>query len=217
MKAWSGWRMPTRMLLAAASLWAGVAGTCRAAGPDAALPTTLWPKPADHAAMWWLQGFPGKIAGAAWHRCVRTGRYAFVLDTSSLAVPHLGPIDVASYGIVGRDDDARIAALPPAELGLFVQHDGTTYRCTGGAAWNGLTGPRLIESGRWLARADIDGLVFEAEDGRVLNAESRFETVAWPDRLALVLAVRPGLAPLPKAAAARIARGAMERRVPASS
>ena len=202
MKAWSGWRMPTRMLLAAASLWAGVAGTCRAAGPDAALPTTLWPKPADHAAMWWLQGFPGKIAGAAWHRCVRTGRYAFVLDTSSLAVPHLGPIDVASYGIVGRDDDARIAALPPAELGLFVQHDGTTYRCTGGAAWNGLTGPRLIESGRWLARADIDGLVFEAEDGRVLNAESRFETVAWPDRLALVLAVRPGLAPLPKAAAA---------------
>lgn len=202
MTAWNGWRRLADVLVAVFGLLAGVAGTCQADGPNAPLPAALWPRPTDHTALWWLQGFPGKIAGAPWHRCVRTGRYAFVLDTSNLTVPHLGPLDATSYGMVGRDADARITALPPADLGLFVQHAGTTYRCTGGAAWNGLSGPRLVESGRWLARADIDGLVFESEDGRVLNAESRFETVAWPDRLALILTVRPGLEPLPKAAAA---------------
>ena len=171
-----------------------------AEGPAATLPSGLWPKPSDHVTVWWLHGFPAKVGGAPWHRCVRTGRYAFVLDTSSLTVPHLGPIAASAYGGAGGDDEARIAALPAAELGLFVQHGGTTFRCVGAAPWDGLAGPRLVESGRFLARADVAGLVFEAENGRRLNAESRFETVAWPDRLALLLAVRPGLEPLPKAA-----------------
>jgi hypothetical protein len=202
MKALSGWQWPAGVLLAVLGLWAGVAGDCPAAVPGAPLPATLWPRAADHVAMWWLQGFPGKIGGTPWHRCVRTGRYAFVLDTSSLTIPHLGPLDAVAYGSATRDEDARIAALPAATLELLVQHDGTTYRCTGGSPWNGLSGPRLIESGRFVARADVDGLIFKAEDGRMLDAESRFETVAWPDRLALILAVRAGLEPLPKAAAA---------------
>ncbi len=33
--------------------------------------------------------------------------------------------------------------------------------------------------------------LFTADDGGVLDVEARFETVAWPDRLALILAVRP--------------------------
>jgi hypothetical protein len=45
-------------------------------------------------------------------------------------------------------------------------------------------------------RADVNGLVFTSSDGRKLAADARFETIAWPDRLALVLAVRPPLAPI---------------------
>ncbi|MFM1996715.1 MAG: hypothetical protein RLZZ111_1102, partial [Planctomycetota bacterium] len=198
----SGGRRLAGALLPVLGLMVSLTGVGRADGPAAPLPASAWPRPTDQTAVWWLHGFPGKVGDAAWHRCVRTGRYAFVLDTSRLSVPHLGPLDAVAYGAATRADDARIAALPSAELGLFVQHDGTTYRCVGGVPWNGLSGPRLIESGRWLQRADVDGLIFKAEDGRALNAESRFETVAWPDRLALVLTVRAGLEPLPKAAAA---------------
>jgi hypothetical protein len=198
----SGWRWLAGGILPVLGLVVSLAGVGRADGPAVPLPASLWPGAADHAAMWWLHGFPGKVGDAAWHRCVRTGRYAFVLDTSSLSVPHLGPLEAVAYGAATREDDARISALPAADLGLFVQHDGTTYRCVGSVPWNGLSGPRLIESGRWLQRADVDGLVFKAEDGQTLNCESRFETVAWPDRLALVLAVRAGLEPMPKAATA---------------
>jgi hypothetical protein len=196
-----GWRRNFTNALPLVGLLAGSAAVGHADGPADPLPASAWPSPSDHTAMWWLHGFPGKNGGAAWHRCVRTGRYAFVFDTTALTVPHFGPIEATAYGAATREDDARILALPPAELGLFVQHDGTTYRCVGSVPWNGLSGPRLIESGRFLQRADVDGLICKAEDGQTLNCESRFETVAWPDRLALVLAVRAGLDPLPKAAA----------------
>ena len=40
-------------------------------------------------------------------------------------------------------------------------------------------------------RADVTDLVFTAKDGTELSVDARFETVAWPDRLALILAARP--------------------------
>ncbi len=64
---------------------------------------------------------------------------------------------------------------------------------------------RAMESGTpgpaWSSRGDLSSeptspnCRFVADDGEVLNAEARFETVAWPDRLALILAVRPGARP----------------------
>ena len=88
-------------------------------------------------------------------------------------------------------------ALPPADLTLTIVANGELYRCTAGGPWTNFTGPRLIESGRFVQRADVTDLVFTAEDGSRLNVEARFETVAWPDRLSLVFAARPGLAPIP--------------------
>jgi hypothetical protein len=158
----------------------------------------LPPAAGDHTVMWWRDGFPARVSNAPWQRCIQTGRYGFVLDTAAMRVPHLGPVSVSSYGSLARCDTVAITALPAADLGLFIKADGTTYRCSAGAAWDRTTGPRLIESGRWVQRADVNGLVFTSSDSRELAADARFETIAWPDRLSLVLAVRPPLAPITK-------------------
>lgn len=138
------------------------------------------PRPADYSAMWWRDGFPGRVAGAPWHRCIQSGHYGFILDTETLQIPHLGSPNLSN-------------AHTPAELALQMQVNGKTYTCKGAAAWSRFTGPRIIASGPLLQRADITYLSFVAEDGDLLNVEAQLETIAWPDRLALVLNARPGI------------------------
>ena len=45
--------------------------------------------------------------------------------------------------------------------------------------------------------ADVTDLVFTSDEGADSNVEARLETVAWPDRLPLVLAARPGVKSYP--------------------
>lgn len=172
--------------------WACLTAAVACAADHGLLPPQAWPTIGDYTTVSWLDGFPGRATGAPWQRCIRTGRYAFVLDTEMMTVPHLGSVEAVPYSVAVRSNASAIAGLPTAELGLFVQTDGTTYRCVGSHAWDGLAGPRLIESGRWLQRNDVDGLRFQSNDGAFLNVNARFEVVAWPDRLALILAVQPG-------------------------
>ncbi len=184
--------------------WAGL--ICLAAAVSGAeesfLPRQAWPAGSDYTAVSWLHGFPGRAEGAPWQRLIRSGRYAFVLDTEAMTVPHMGRLGPEPYAAAVRSSAAAVTALPEADLGLFIQVDGTTYRCSGGRAWDGLAGPRLIESGRWVQRNDVDGLTFLAKDGKPLNVNARFECVAWPDRLALILAARPGYEAIPTGTAA---------------
>jgi hypothetical protein len=49
----------------------------------------------------------------------------------------------------------------------------------------------VIESGRFFQKFALHDLEFRAADGQRLRAEARLEVSAWPDRLALVLVVRP--------------------------
>ena len=51
--------------------------------------------------------------------------------------------------------------------------------------------------GRFMQIADVTDLVFTSDEGADSNVEARLETVAWPDRLALVLAARPGVKSYP--------------------
>ena len=134
--------------------------------------------------MWWAEGFPGVSPTAPWKRCIQTGNYAMVLDTASLKVPQLGPVP---------DNAVETAPPSPADLELALEANGKRYHCREGGKWSRYTGPRLIESGRFMQRADVTDLVFKSADGERLNVEARFETVAWADRLALILAARPGL------------------------
>jgi hypothetical protein len=170
------------------------APVCTAA--PAALP--LMPRPSDYTLQWWAEGFPGRVKGAPWLRCIQTGSYAFVLDTAKMSVPHFGPVAGGlGYAEAARADNSAWKQLPAAELALTIRVEGKTYRCVGGGAWTEHRGPRIVESGRFLQRSDVTDLVFAADDGERLNVEARFETVAWPDRLALVLSARPGLAAVP--------------------
>lgn len=159
---------------------------------------SLMPRVEDYTHMWWAEGFPGHAPAARWRRTIQTGYYALVLDTDSLSIPHFGTVPAGiSYSAAARDDDRTWQNLPPAQLGLSIRTGGKTYRCSSGGAWSQFTGPRLVESGRFLQRADVTDLVFMTDDGGRLNVDARFETVAWPDRLALILAARPGLRPIP--------------------
>lgn len=141
----------------------------------------LMPKPTDYTSMWWRNGFAGVIKEASWRRYTRTGNYWFLFDTDKIAIPRLGSVESALGKIGGAD------------LSLKIEVNGKVFRCEKGVDWSKYAGPRLVESGRFLQRTDVNGLVFTAEDGTKLNVEARVETVAWPDQLGLTLAARPGL------------------------
>jgi hypothetical protein len=155
--------------------------------------STLMPRREDYAYMWWAEGFPGHTPAAPWLRIVQTGRYALALDTATLQIAHFGEVPAGiGYAEAARADNSAWQRLPPAELTLSISVSGKVFRCTEGGRWSQFKGPRHIESGRFLQRADVTDLVFTADDGSRLIVDARFETVAWPDRLALILAARPG-------------------------
>lgn len=159
------------------------------AAPDPA----LYPLPADYTHLHWAGGFPGSVEGAPWRRVVETGHYAFAFDTGTMRIPHLGALQTGlDYAAAATRTTADWQSLPPADLELTLSADGKIYRCTAGGPWTSHGGPRLIESGRFVQRGDVTDLVFTAEDDSRINVEARFETVAWPDRLGLILAARPG-------------------------
>jgi len=168
---------------------------CLAVG---ALPGDLMPEPADYTFMSWADGWPPNVSGAPWLRCIQTGRFALALNTETLGVEHFGRLDTTlDYRTAALADNTAWRGLPPADLKLAIDVDGRTYRCRSGAPWSQYAGPRLIESGRFVQRGDVTGLVFTSDDGAVLNADARLETVAWPDRLALILAAKPGVQAIP--------------------
>ncbi len=150
------------------------------------------PQSEDYTSMWWVDGFPGTIDQASWRRCIQTGHYAFVLDTQTLAIDHLGPISTGTdYATSDRVDDSVWNSLPPAKLSLSIRLGDKVYRYSGGGKWSRFAGPRLIAAGRFVQRADITGLTFADNDGNQLDAEARLETIAWANRLTLILAIRP--------------------------
>ncbi|MEM7012410.1 MAG: LamG domain-containing protein [Verrucomicrobiota bacterium] len=144
----------------------------------------LMPSEEDHTSMWWRDGFPSVVKGADWRRVVKTGNYWFMLDTDTLRIPRLVSVNPSAN------------ELPDADLQLRVVVDGKVYHCNKGAEWTRFGGPRLIESGRFLQRADVTNLELVAGDGTKLNAEARFETAAWADQLNLIFAARPGQLPI---------------------
>jgi hypothetical protein len=161
-------------------------------------PLALMPRVADYTLMYWAEGFPSHTPTAPWRRIIRTGSYALALDTETLTIPHFGALPAGSdYATTARADDRAWESLPKADLSLTIIVNGKRYYKVSGGKWSQFGGPRLIDSGRFVQRADVTDLVFATEDGTILNAETRFETVAWPDRLALILAAKPGALPFP--------------------
>ena len=155
------------------------------------------PRVDDYTLMWWADGFPTHVPNARWHRCIRTGSYGLVLDTEAMEIPHFGPLPRGTrYEEATAGGESALERLPSADLTLGIRVGGKLYRCTAGGKASKFSGPRLIESGRFFQRGDVTDLVFKAEDGTTFSGEARFEVAAWPDRLGLIIAARPGLRPI---------------------
>ncbi|MBM3880079.1 MAG: LamG domain-containing protein [Verrucomicrobia bacterium] len=178
--------------------------TLRAASPSRDISALLlMPRVDDHTQMWWAEGFPSHTPAAPWLRVIQTGSYAFALNTETLRIPHFGAVSGGvNYDAAALQNGEAWRKLPPASLTLTVTVDGKAYHGTAGGRWSRHAGPRLIESGRFFQRADVTDLVFTADDRAPLNVEARLETAAWPDRLSLILAARPGWLPIPAGEAA---------------
>ncbi len=158
----------------------------------------LMPRTGDHTSMWWAEGFPVVIPNAPWKRCVQTGFYSMEQDTLSLQFSHLGPVRTGTDYLKSGENDLPVRQVPsPSKLELVLKADGRIHHCTKGGPWSRFTGPRLIESGLFMQRADVTDLEFTAMDGGPpVNVEARLETAAWPDRLGLIFAARPGREPI---------------------
>jgi len=76
-------------LLSALFVFLAVSGPAAAADPVE--PLTLMPRVGDYTLMYWADGFPSHTPTAPWRRVIRTGSYAFVLDTETLTIPHFRP------------------------------------------------------------------------------------------------------------------------------
>lgn len=180
------------MALAASALSMLVDGTAFAAELARVPPARCMPQVADYTYMWWADGWRGRSPDSKFLRCVQTGRYGMALDVDRMAVPHLGVLAKASsYEEAATEDNGRVLGLPPADLQLTFIADGKTYRCVQGGRPEAHNGPRVVESGRFCQRADVTNLVFKRADRETLGMEARFETVAWPDRLTMLLEASP--------------------------
>ncbi len=135
----------------------------------------------DYTFMWWAYGWRGaKI------RCLQTSTYGMAMDVKRMSVPHFGTIaDTAPYERAVAQSNDVVFRLPAAEMELSVEAGGRRHVCVSGGH------PRLIESGRFLQRSDVQGLVLRHTDGEALPADCRLEIVAWPDWLSFILDVTP--------------------------
>jgi hypothetical protein len=149
----------------------------------------------DYGFLWWADGWRGRSENGGKVLCVRTGNYGLALDVERLRLLHLGAISEASPADRAvAEDNATIMNLPAADLDIAVELGGVRYRPVGVESPNrdALVYPvRLIESGRWLQRFDVERLIFENDKKERLDADARLEVVAWPDLVSFSVELKP--------------------------
>ncbi len=184
----------------AALLFVGICVTARGGdGLNSLSPAQTMPDYKDYTFMWWAHGFnPDSVADDE-IVCFQTGRFGMALNPKKVEILNLGLIADAkpAPAAVSADNDV-IFSLPKAALKLVVYAGDKKYTCIGSSPTkeqvyigNASACYRIINSGRFVQRADIVGLVFEDENNNRLNAQCRLEITVWPSRLFLFLEVIP--------------------------
>src|SRR5688572_8768247 len=151
-------------------------------------PAEAMPHRRDYAHMWWANGWDHSKRTLASPKllCFETGWYAIALNVETLAVPHFGPKRRAhDYDEVPLHAPT-FSKLPAAELSMEIEQNGRRYRAARAvhdtSDW--LNYPaRIIDSGRFVQRADILHVEFEDGARTKLPTRGRLEIIAWPDRL----------------------------------
>lgn len=165
----------------------------------AVLGSSLFPSMAaeapDYTFLWWAHGWRGASVDGHKVLHLQTNHFGAAIDTESATVRRLGEIEKPfPYSEAVSQSNEVITQLPEAHLELAVAVDGVRYVCTSAAGSKKDESQypvRIIESGRFLQRADIAQLVFEESGGMRLAAQGRLEIVGWPDRLSWILEITP--------------------------
>ncbi len=149
----------------------------------------------DYTFLWWPYGWRGRSAEGRKVLCIQTGRYGLALDVEKAQTLHLGPIrHPKPYLEAVGEDNGAVLDLPAAKMDLDVVVGQERYRCVRAASdkQDLLNYPiRIIESGRFFQRVDIQQLEFEDARGRKLPVQGRLEISAWPDRIGFLLECVP--------------------------
>lgn len=148
----------------------------------------------DYTFMWWPYGFRGRSPQGDQVLCIQTGAYALAIEANKASISHLGPIaDPLPYSEAVSQDNSVVFSLPKPVFDLGVTVGGVRYAPTRAASVESqLEYPvRMIDSGRFVQRVDIQQVEFADTQGRKLPADGRLEITAWPDRLALTCEITP--------------------------
>lgn len=125
--------------------------------------------------------------------CIETNNYGLSLDIADFRKVGFGRIDnPASYERALVHKAEKLNQLPPAELLIEVEVDGTVYRaltCRASqeSGVKHLSHIRLWESGRFVQHYDFLGLDFRNAKSEKLACDATLDLVAWPDSLTLNL------------------------------
>lgn len=151
--------------------------------------------PQDYGFYYWQNGFRAATDPNRGILCLETGNWALVMDTLKMKPLHFGPLsDGLTYDqAVTKMSDERLAKLPPADLDISIEVDGKTYRPDGNLATQtkNLAYNRMWETGRYMQRADIQGITFSDKAGAKLRGRANLEFIAWPESLTMRLVARP--------------------------
>jgi len=134
--------------------------------------------------MWWANGLrdEAKVFN------IQTSRYALSFDYGRFRLTHLLPLaDAPSQSQALVLNNKKIFGESNISLECVLHADGRQFR----AAAPGRGDPvncHLVESGRFFQRRYIEGLSWQ--QGAPKN-RSGFEVAAWPDRLLILLRVKP--------------------------
>ena len=158
---------------------------------------SVMPVTQDYSLMYWVDGFPAvQIDAVPWHRAVVAGEYCMVMDTSSMEIVNMGSLDTGlTYLEAATSSEDLCSSQPGMDLTLAIVVDGEKFTCTAGGDYDSYyDGPRLIDAGRFVQRADVTNLVFTSEiDGTELPVDARLEVMASPHSLSFILQARMGM------------------------
>jgi hypothetical protein len=171
-----------------------------------------WPlmRSRDYTYMFWAHGWRGESPEGRRVMCVQTGAYGCAFDTDKASLLNLGAITepVGAFEALTEDNRA-IYDLPEAGLSWQVIAGGVRYdvkrslkpdRDKDNLEALGLPlallddatpgeQTRMIVSGRFVQRFDMEKLCFEDADGKSLSVVGRVEVTALPDYMAVTMEV----------------------------
>jgi hypothetical protein len=166
--------------------------------PLAGWPAAEMPRLEDYTLLWWAEGPPRFLGSgtppAAETLCIQSGSWGVAFDTRHVRALRAGRLP-ATMAIAAATQPGRsaLADLPAATWDCAVVVAGHRFSCIGRQEPKDefLQPVRFIESGRFLQRVVIEGLIFADAQGVRLAGNARLQISAWPDRLAFCLEVEP--------------------------